>query len=580
MIDGSVQALVRRADDALLRSERQLSPRRDREASLPRASEQTLLRDRPGLISGSASTLREARASLSPRSVGQPQQGSARELWPFGSTAAASSAAVVSGRALASMSPKDHRSGAALRIRSRECTSSRAGFDGMHGAADAGCAGGGGSLALATAGSLRVPSRERAGVEADCPGPWLRAWVEFQVDARINQAFRDLAEGELAAAFSKARRESAAASEAVALQADQARERLEGEVGAVAQKQAKLFSVVEEISGKVERFSSVVADNRDVEKISKAEGAIEDLRQLHDGEVQRRQSALADLRHLQAEASVEQRRLGADLADTREGVVGTQQEVAELSRVLQSLEQRLCDLNHEASARHHQASDKLAGALDVLAGTQREVGDLAQAVDRLERRLTDWQAEVAQRAEAEIRSAVADQSSEVSAEVMRIEAELRAELRAELERGALDLSAAVEKQARTESRFERFDSDLTTALKARGSLETRFEELRVDLASAAVRREDFERGHQELRTELATAVAARDGLERRLEELRAELAAAASREGLESPGDALPDLRRRAAQRPAERGALVRGHGSAGSVVPSTPQLVPLREPH
>lgn len=33
--------------------------------------------------------------------------------------------------------------------------------------------------------------------EVDTPGPWLRAWIEFQVDARINQAFRELLEREI-----------------------------------------------------------------------------------------------------------------------------------------------------------------------------------------------------------------------------------------------------------------------------------------------------------------------------------------------------------------------------------------------
>eukprot|EP00443_Scrippsiella_acuminata_P045452 CAMPEP_0115239134 /NCGR_PEP_ID=MMETSP0270-20121206/37242_1 /TAXON_ID=71861 /ORGANISM="Scrippsiella trochoidea, Strain CCMP3099" /LENGTH=326 /DNA_ID=CAMNT_0002654083 /DNA_START=1 /DNA_END=978 /DNA_ORIENTATION=- len=32
-----------------------------------------------------------------------------------------------------------------------------------------------------------------SGGAADCPGPWLRTYVEFQVDARINQAMRELA---------------------------------------------------------------------------------------------------------------------------------------------------------------------------------------------------------------------------------------------------------------------------------------------------------------------------------------------------------------------------------------------------
>lgn len=32
----------------------------------------------------------------------------------------------------------------------------------------------------------------------DCPGPWLQGWIEFQMDARINEALRHLAEQELA----------------------------------------------------------------------------------------------------------------------------------------------------------------------------------------------------------------------------------------------------------------------------------------------------------------------------------------------------------------------------------------------
>lgn len=58
--------------------------------------------------------------------------------------------------------------------------------------------------------ALGHTSSLEGGAAADCPGPWLRAWVEFQVDARINKALRDIAEGELAAGGGGALRASAA----------------------------------------------------------------------------------------------------------------------------------------------------------------------------------------------------------------------------------------------------------------------------------------------------------------------------------------------------------------------------------
>lgn len=74
--------------------------------------------------------------------------------------------------------------------------------------------------------------------EADSPSPWLRTWIEFQVDARVNQAVRDLIEGELA---------KVAHLDEVRVGAD----RVQEEVRVVAQNQAKLLQVVEGISAEV-----------------------------------------------------------------------------------------------------------------------------------------------------------------------------------------------------------------------------------------------------------------------------------------------------------------------------------------
>lgn len=71
--------------------------------------------------------------------------------------------------------------------------------------------------------------------EADTPSPWLRSWIEFQVDARVNQAVRDLITRELT---------KAASSNEVHAGAD----RMQAELHTLAQNQAALLQVVEGIS--------------------------------------------------------------------------------------------------------------------------------------------------------------------------------------------------------------------------------------------------------------------------------------------------------------------------------------------
>jgi len=77
-----------------------------------------------------------------------------------------------------------------------------------------------------------------ATTEADTPSPWLRTWIEFQVDARVNQAVRDLIDGELTKVTSLEELRGSA-------------DRVQEEVRAVAENQAKLLQVVEGISSEI-----------------------------------------------------------------------------------------------------------------------------------------------------------------------------------------------------------------------------------------------------------------------------------------------------------------------------------------
>mmetsp|Transcript_14144 Transcript_14144/g.23227 ORF Transcript_14144/g.23227 Transcript_14144/m.23227 type:complete len:560 (+) Transcript_14144:32-1711(+) len=107
--------------------------------------------------------------------------------------------------------------------------------------------------------------------EGDCPGPWLRTWIEFHVDARVNHALREIVEGELLKGTSKAYEGPSFAnieSHESLLESSNARMRIESErdvvnvtedIRVVAQNQEKLLGVLEGIQNEVAELKTKTA---------------------------------------------------------------------------------------------------------------------------------------------------------------------------------------------------------------------------------------------------------------------------------------------------------------------------------
>lgn len=98
---------------------------------------------------------------------------------------------------------------------------------------------------------VQSPDRGRHDdISTDCPGPWLCSWIEFQVDARINQAFRELAHSKLSA--TEVQTPSASKAPEHAPEPDKLQS-----VRGIAENQATLLRVVDGISEEVSHLSSV-----------------------------------------------------------------------------------------------------------------------------------------------------------------------------------------------------------------------------------------------------------------------------------------------------------------------------------
>lgn len=89
--------------------------------------------------------------------------------------------------------------------------------------------------------------------DTDCPGPWLRSWIEFQVDARINQAFREMVSTDL-------EKNGAWPTEELGNPAGEVTTPRPGQAGqwrSVAENQAKLLRVIEGLSNEIVQLSAV-----------------------------------------------------------------------------------------------------------------------------------------------------------------------------------------------------------------------------------------------------------------------------------------------------------------------------------
>ncbi|CAK0831511.1 unnamed protein product, partial [Prorocentrum cordatum] len=203
--------------------------------------------------------------------------------------------------------------------------------------------------------------------EADCPGPWLRAWVEFQVDSRINQALRELAAA--GGAPSRAPGDDAGGRQAAG-----------AEVRRVAEAHASLLAVVEGLVGEVSKVPPLEREQAAAEKAR---------RSLEEG-LKRLEGSLSAVARADAEARLEH--VEGALQGHAESLGRLQAELAargEDAGRLQSLEERW------GAARA--ASEGTEARLQQLEQRCQELTGRSPEARRLQRLEQLWDAAVAAR---------------------------------------------------------------------------------------------------------------------------------------------------------------------------------------
>jgi len=319
--------------------------------------------------------------------------------------------------------------------------------------------------------------------------PALRAWIECQVDARVETAFRVLREGELTNVLAQIRREGASGSSSAVQQAQQAeheRRRLESEVRTLADAQERLVTLVDRISGDADKQQHATSKVRaealvTVEKVmSTVEELQRNFEQDGDGvaaKLARQEALLGELRRAAQEDH--QRHKAA---------------IAELQRA-----------QHEQTSRQRHWAEELANTSSVVASVRQEVNEVAGVVQKTEHKFGSWRAEVF---EAVQRLAL-DASQRVSVEL-----------------GEQLSSATAAHDSEVAGLRQRLDTahrELSGVSSARAELEARVEGLRLEVASFSTLPSEIERRLQEQQTLLIKRI---DGIQsaagKDIQELRHE----------------------------------------------------------
>jgi len=348
---------------------------------------------------------------------------------------------------------------------------------------------------------------DRFQVDADCPGPWLRTWVEFQVDARVNAAFRELAQGDYGG-LSLAKQASTDVRGVLS--------RLEMEVGDVSKSQTKLRTVVQGLADELE----------DVREAGIAASA--DLKDVHlvKQELARHEGNLTDLRQTLREVNSVQRRSMVEVETMRSALSETQEEVGGLAVLAERLEQCLAQCHDQVAAA---ASEVAQGSLSPVAAQTQDTTVSMAAVDGLQQHLTRFAA-----VQAELESRIEELQHQLDAGVTaeHVRRHLQAAVAQLPERSELDavtkritsLDSLVKKDM--ESLRIALEQELTAAQKKISS------ELRLELRSS-LRSEDMSfsmAAVDGLQQHLTRSAAVQAELEERTEELQRQLHAGVTAE--------------------------------------------------
>ncbi|CAK9104437.1 Uncharacterized protein SCF082_LOCUS48741 [Durusdinium trenchii] len=284
--------------------------------------------------------------------------------------------------------------------------------------------------------------------------PALRSWVECLVDNRVDQAMRQLQDGNFALLLEQTRQDANTISHNTNLalqQSEEARRRLEAQVRSLNDGQSKLKAIVENLSGENDRqfCSSSQAKAEAVQSVERVVATVQELRRTmeQDGDVvsaRLREHALAidDLRRSTAEDVARLRAAAADL-------------------------QRL---SAEATSRQRQNGDELATTAASVAATRQELAELSRQLQGFDRKLSGWKSEV----KVEVLEEVAGR------EISQM-ADTRIDLESRIERLKVDLATLGKMKSETENRFHHMEQDFATRL---GDLESFCDNLRSEVFSA------------------------------------------------------------------------------------------------
>lgn len=368
------------------------------------------------------------------------------------------------------------------------------------------------------------------------PGPWLRTWVEFQVDARINKALRELAEGELGLLSVNAHG-VCEAEEAAAQEDAKAYTELADQVKKIEDKQSGMLCILERLCDEVSISSTKAAAQQDamvgkfaekaeVDAVLNSLQELEVARDHHGHELEAHTAALEDLQQLIQEVLKREDDLATKIqqCDTDD---------SSLSKAIERVELRVTTWNRELAAR----IDEEATA------TSEEVASIEKARVAAETRFQHLEHEVCRRL-GQLEQESLDARSRLEAVCGDIQGQLTplVEVQGRVDRLEQHISSHAETRGRLEGRLDRVERDAlpladsktrldrlerehSLAAEARSRLEGRFEHLEQDQLSTSEVRSRL----ASMERELASWGEAKARMEGRFGSLEREVASPRSR---------------------------------------------------
>lgn len=241
--------------------------------------------------------------------------------------------------------------------------------------------------------------RALSSAELDTPGPWLRSWIEFQVDAGINRAFRQLAVDKLEG-VPRTETETGTLRSLTTLQAT------------VANIQASMEELHQEMSNQRGRLGALAQSSAEAvlgDVLARQDSALRDVLSLREELRQQRADLRAEIRaeygQCREEVAARQRQHSEELDEVRRSFAGTRRDLGALQtsvtslkgqlgdaelekRLLVELEKRLAASRHEMSRglEEHCARQKKAASelrMEVRAALRNEATAVAQLDEQL-----------------------------------------------------------------------------------------------------------------------------------------------------------------------------------------------------